>query len=156
MFSFEGIETAVQYHVYSSPERRGGQRHLSPLATNLCEISWRENSDKWWAKGIDWQKMYENLGCDFVRQGQDRVFVGLEPLLQQSFLSSECGKGAFKILGFDLYICEASAIGVKGTDHHSVWRSAEVLGVFWRLNNCFHQRCDPSERLQHSVIQLVQ
>jgi hypothetical protein len=62
--------------------------------------------------------MYENLGCDFVRQSQDRVFVGLEPLLQQSFLSSECGKGAFKILYFDLYICEASAIGLKGTDHH--------------------------------------
>jgi hypothetical protein len=56
--------------------------------------------------------MYEDLGYDFVRQRQDRVYVRIEPSLQFRFLGSQRGKGGLEIqdLGLDFY--EASTICV--------------------------------------------
>jgi hypothetical protein len=80
-----------------SPEFRGGQRDFSPLTTNLRQSGWRENSGKWWGLGVLWQKMYEDLGYDFVRQRQDRVYIRIEPFLDFRSLGPQRGKGALKI-----------------------------------------------------------
>jgi hypothetical protein len=61
--------------------------------------------------------MYENLGYDFVRHGQNRVFVGIEPSLHLRFFSAQCGDGALKILDFSLYIREANAVRFKSSEH---------------------------------------
>ncbi len=46
--------------------------------------------------------MDENVGYDFVRQDEDRVLVGIKPLLHYIFLSAQLGDGdlEFQDLGF--------------------------------------------------------
>jgi hypothetical protein len=116
----------------------------------LCQSGWRENSGKWWALGIWWHEVYEDLGYYLVRYRQDRVFVWIEPSLHKHSLSPQCSEWTLKIQDFSLNVHEADTVHFKSSEHRWVcsWGIREKMQAGRTEIGCFYRYCEPSELLQ--------
>jgi hypothetical protein len=70
-----------------------------------------------WAGGIDRKEVDKDVADDFVGQRQDRVLVGIQPLLNDRSLISQRGKRALEILDLRIEIHDASTVCGKRVDH---------------------------------------
>jgi hypothetical protein len=61
--------------------------------------------------------MYENLGDDFVRQGQDGVPVRIEALLGNCLLDPQFGHSSLKVRDLSFEICDVSTVCFETGKH---------------------------------------
>jgi hypothetical protein len=68
------------------PGPKSGKSIAPPTQDDIQGFCGLRMAESWWAKGVDWQEMCEDLGYDFVRQPQDWGLVRIGALLHYCFL----------------------------------------------------------------------
>jgi hypothetical protein len=101
-----GSRGTVRMYHYCSPKCRECKSYFSPSTTYVGQKNGREKAGKRWACGVDREEVEEDLADDFVRQCEDRIYVGIESLFRQRFLASQYGQGALEILNFCIEVCD--------------------------------------------------